>query len=101
MSVLVHIQVETLEGVFDKPPWTFESFEDGLKRYRLNINKDDTDTYDELKKLFQNEVVIKQHLDFDNNLNTILRKRSRSVDLKDFVEVAGRELINYPILKSN
>lgn len=101
MSVLVHIQVETLEGVFDKPPCIFESFEDGLKRYRLNINKDDTDTYDELKKLFQNEVVIKQHLDFDNNLNTILRKRSRSEDLKDFVEVEGRELINYPILKSN
>ena len=53
MSVLVHIQSETLEGVFDKPPYIFESFEDGLRRYRLNINKDDTDTFEELKKMFQ------------------------------------------------
>ncbi len=35
ISVLVHIQNETLQGVFDKPPHIFEQFEDGLRRYRL------------------------------------------------------------------
>jgi hypothetical protein len=100
MSVLVHIQAETLEGVFDKPPYIFESFEDGLRRYRLNINKDDTDTCEELKKLFQVESVIRQDLEFDNNLKHILRKRSRSFDSREF-SVMQREEINYPVLKSH
>ena len=30
MSVLVHVQAETLEGVFDKKHYDFESFEEGL-----------------------------------------------------------------------
>lgn len=83
MTVLVHIQKETLQGVLDKPPWTFESFEDGLKRYRLNINKDVTEIYDELNNLFKEAAVMKQDLDFEDNLNTMLRKRSRSEDFKE------------------
>jgi hypothetical protein len=35
MTVLVHIQDQRISGVFDKVPYDFESFEDGLRRYSL------------------------------------------------------------------
>ena len=81
ITVLIHIQNETLEGVFDKAPYEFESFEDGLKRYRLNLNKNDIGHYDELKKMFNEEDLIRSEIEFEEYP---LRKRSNSLDSREF-----------------
>ena len=58
MSVLVHIQGETLAGLFDVPPYRFETFEEGLRRYTLNLLSKNEREIEKLQRSYDRADVI-------------------------------------------